>query len=491
MKKTLTKFALATALLVPFAFAAPASAATVWDTTGSYVVGFQLTGDPTVYAHDAVLSQDAFDAVTGSGGYPAGGPYGYAWTITGGTVVDDTISLAMSYTLGAVCDMTMIGTIALDGSMSGTWSDNCGGPRTGTWSTTSGAAVSTSPEVHIFKYVDGVQATAANADSSAFPMLTTFNSSVYGLVTDAPFTLSPTGWAVSDDPYEASYLGGAAGDDYATREVLTTSIVGASCDGSKDFRLIGYSTGGSLAAAEAAGPSATEPSFTNLQSDKYVIVWNSKCVPSVPVITSPSNNMCVTSANQQLIDWTNSTGGVNPITYQYQAFSDSAYTASVYDSGMTLASSQIPTPGTPAGTYYIRVRAQDGNGTLSDWSNGSSNPYKIVVGPDTFTWSQLLSPLNISGKTYNTGSTIPVKVQIKDGCGVGVNKGLPTLTIKDSSSATVSTGPFRFDSSAGQYIFNWSTKVPTMLPTGTYTITVDSLAGVTDPAPTTAAILVK
>ncbi len=141
-----------------------------------------------------------------------------------------------------------------------------------------------SPEVHIFKYIDGVQATAINADNATFPMITTFDSSVYGLNTNVPFTLSPSGWGPNDIAYEASYVGGAVGDDYATNEVTGGAVVGASCADGKPFALVGYTTGDTLIAAEGGVPSLTAPSFTNLQSDKYVIVHNTKC----PVLGSIS-----------------------------------------------------------------------------------------------------------------------------------------------------------------------------------------------------------
>jgi hypothetical protein len=88
------------------------------------------------------LTQNNLGVVTGSGGYPAGGPFVYAWTITSGTVAGNIINLTSDYTLGAIgTTMHMTGTIAPNGSMSGTWDDNYGGPtRTGTWATTSGAA---------------------------------------------------------------------------------------------------------------------------------------------------------------------------------------------------------------------------------------------------------------------------------------------------------------------------------------------------------------
>lgn len=121
-------------------FAAAAAPVGSWDVTGSYDIGFQLTADPTVYTHDADLTQSG-SAVDGVGGYPAGGPYAYEWDVTSGTVSGNTITLTVTYTVGAPGTiMNMTGTIAPNGSMSGTWDDNFGGARTGTWQTSSGAA---------------------------------------------------------------------------------------------------------------------------------------------------------------------------------------------------------------------------------------------------------------------------------------------------------------------------------------------------------------
>ena len=133
------------------------------------------------------------------------------------------------------------------------------------------------PQVHIFKYVDGVLAVDTNINSAVFPMETTFDSPNLGVATNAPFTLSPVGWGPTDSAYEASFVGSNAGANYEADEVLSSAVVGASCDGSHTFSLVGYSTGDTLAAAQAATPSLTNPSFTNLQSDKYVIVFNKTC----------------------------------------------------------------------------------------------------------------------------------------------------------------------------------------------------------------------
>ena len=130
------------AVLMMFAVALPAFAlAPAWDTSGAWVVDFEY--EAAIYQHDMTLAQDGAGALTGGGGYIAGGPHTYEWVIDSGAVDGSTIHLETHYTLGAVCDMTIDGVVAGDGSMSGTWSDNCGAEgatRTGTWTTSSGEA---------------------------------------------------------------------------------------------------------------------------------------------------------------------------------------------------------------------------------------------------------------------------------------------------------------------------------------------------------------
>lgn len=101
-------------------------------------------------------------------------------------------------------------------------------------------------------------------------------------------------------------------------------------------------------------------------------------LPTVPEIVSPANNSIVSSADLVKIDWTDSTGSHLPLSYQYEAYADAGYSSLIYSSGW-LATSEIPTPGTAEGTYYLRVRAKDSEDNLSEWSNGITNLYKIVV----------------------------------------------------------------------------------------------------------------
>lgn len=146
MKKTLTLFLSLSTLVAAFAFAfiLPVLAvAPNWDTTGDYVVSMEYLG--TDYDHDMTLVQDEFGQLTGNGGSPAGANT-YLWTITDGTVAGDSIEFTADYTAtpDAVTPQTTLvvdGTIAGDGTMSGTWSDNyAGDSRSGTWTTATGVA---------------------------------------------------------------------------------------------------------------------------------------------------------------------------------------------------------------------------------------------------------------------------------------------------------------------------------------------------------------
>lgn len=146
MKKIIAKIALAAVLALPFAAGLHAEAATMpgWNVTGNYVINFNYLGSD--YAHDMSLTQDSSGALTGNGGNPAGGTHVYSWVIDSGSVSGNSLTFTAHYTASAdaVTPLTVMnatGTVASDGTLSGTWSDNYqGGSRSGTWSTASGTA---------------------------------------------------------------------------------------------------------------------------------------------------------------------------------------------------------------------------------------------------------------------------------------------------------------------------------------------------------------
>lgn len=89
------------------------------------------------YPHTSILVQDGTSITGGSLNYS-----GWPKTIDSGSVIGNVISIDAYYTNNIVEEFLLDGTIAPDGSMSGTWSDSYWGPlRYGTWESTSGNAV--------------------------------------------------------------------------------------------------------------------------------------------------------------------------------------------------------------------------------------------------------------------------------------------------------------------------------------------------------------
>jgi hypothetical protein len=93
--------------------------------------------------------------------------------------------------------------------------------------------------------------------------------------------------------------------DYTTFEVTDGSVVVPTdsevCPAGK-YRLLGYQSGDSLEAAEGAVTNLTAPVYTDITTDKYVIVINEKC-PNAPE-TSPqcSDDIDNSDSEDSLID---------------------------------------------------------------------------------------------------------------------------------------------------------------------------------------------
>lgn len=102
--------------------------------------------------------------------------------------------------------------------------------------------------------------------------------------------------------------------------------------------------------------------------------------PAQPTHLTPADNATLTTAELTKVDWTDVTDDSAPVTYYYQSSNssttnvDGSFTTPAYTSG-PLAVSEIPTPGTPEGTYYWHVRAVDGEGNSSDWTDA----WKFVI----------------------------------------------------------------------------------------------------------------
>lgn len=115
---------------------------------GDWVLTFVYGG---IWMHDIhIVTMNPDGTFSGTGGYPAGGPYTTTETITG-SIVGDNISIHSVYD-GSSYYYDAIGTIAPDGSMSGTLTTSA--EQVGPWSVPAGAAVCTADMNH-GQYVSG------------------------------------------------------------------------------------------------------------------------------------------------------------------------------------------------------------------------------------------------------------------------------------------------------------------------------------------------
>lgn len=141
IKKIIAGGAISAIMLGTYAVSVLAKVETVpgpWNVSGNWVFDYHYTNGANL--HDMTLVQDENGALTGNGGAFTGNlPYQYPWTVESGQVNGDSFEMTAQYDL-LPCAFTLLGTIAPDGSMSGTWTDNCFGDRNGTWTTTQGAA---------------------------------------------------------------------------------------------------------------------------------------------------------------------------------------------------------------------------------------------------------------------------------------------------------------------------------------------------------------
>ena len=132
--------------------------------------------------------------------------------------------------------------------------------------------------------------------------------------------------------------------------------------------------------------------------------------------------------------------------------------------------------------------------TASQTGNATYNPALSLSQSftSTYAWSNVLQPVNSDGSSiFKLGSTIPVKFRLIDASAAmttlaakiyvaQVSSGVVGTEVEAVSTATADSGNvFRYDSVAGQYIFNLSTKGMTQ---GTWQVRIDLLDGVSHTA---------
>jgi Ca2+-binding RTX toxin-like protein len=163
--------------------------------------------------------------------------------------------------------------------------------------------------VSIVKYIDGTHANATSANSLPFPMGASWAATNIGAGSGS-FTLSTTGFN-NPNPYEATTADMTSGASYSLAEDLSGSNVGASCAEGKPFALVGYTVGDSELDAAGATPTTTPPTLTAITTDKYIIVWNTKCVTSLTLQKTVINDEGGTELDTA---WTLSASGPTPLS---------------------------------------------------------------------------------------------------------------------------------------------------------------------------------
>ena len=247
-------------------------------------------------------------------------------------------------------------------------------------------------DVTIAAFLDGVQATAASANSAAFPMMEKWSdSSIGGSPED--YTLDPNG-TYGGVPYQAvtdpDFQGGT---NYTTHQLNTwkqssakgggtvgNGVVagknGEACSTGAQFVYNGYTTGTSMAVAEAETPvTGSHATFKDNNQNEFVIIWNSHCLtPSDSTwAPNPGKDATVSSAALTQVSWSPVSDSHGTVTYTYEISnsktknSDGSFASPVFQqSGLTTSS--IQTPGTPDGVYYWHVKALDSLGNRTAWS---------------------------------------------------------------------------------------------------------------------------
>jgi hypothetical protein len=105
-----------------------------WNVIGTWKLRFVFGSN---YDHDTWIDVQTDGTFSGTGAYPADGPYTITWVVTG-TIVPMTgaVTLHIEYD-GSSYYVDAVGTIDSNGEMSGTWSNN---DQSGTWFSLEGSA---------------------------------------------------------------------------------------------------------------------------------------------------------------------------------------------------------------------------------------------------------------------------------------------------------------------------------------------------------------
>ncbi len=298
------------------------------------------------------------------------------------------------------------------------------------------APAPTTEKVTIIKYLDNVHATATNANSAVFPFTANYQASnvLGGNAGSDPFDIGPVGNG-TPNAYEAQTIPLATGASYSASENVTgNNVVGATCADGKPFALAGYSSGDTFAQAFAnASSSAVAPAFTNLQSDKVVIVWNKTC----PVVVTPTVKV-------HILKYLNNAEATAASANNYQ-----------FPMSATWMTANLNGGATSTGNYVL------GNG-----HGGAASLY----GADT---SPMSAPANYLTNEVTGGSSNVVASKAECAPGKYVLEGYKVgSSFADAAMAATSTDVALYGITSDQYVLVYNTSCPTKATLTVYKNTV-------------------
>lgn len=281
----------------------------------------------------------------------------------------------------------------------------------------------TSVKVTIVKYLNDVPATAENANNTAFSQHAVYPGG------EGDYNLSPAGFN-NPNPYQATTADMPIGSNYSSTENLNATV-GASCDGLHPYALVGYSTGNTLQEAVTNGsdpntPNQT-PSFTNLTSDKFIVVWNKTCQVTPPTMLKV-HILKYLDGQKATADANSANGYQFPMTATWE-------TANLNGGVQT------------SGNYVLG----NNHGGASDQYGADTSPMQA---PADYTTSEI---------TDNTSQVLPIGAQCVPGKYRLVGYTWSDQSFADAASDTTpSATPPNFTGLASdQYVIVWNEKCPT------------------------------
>lgn len=254
--------------------------------------------------------------------------------------------------------------------------------------------------VTIMKYINGQPATAQNASSTVFSMASSWSDESEGGVGtgSGTYTLNST----SDPVYQAQTSEMGKGASYSTNEVMDANV-GASCSEGKPYAFSGYSTGDSMQSAASSTATTTSPAFTDLQNDKYVIVWNTYCANSGQIggdVEGDNGQLAVTSVEAT------DTSGTADNTYENGWKYTFNITVPTNESGIAMKFSDWT-----AGSNTMPVA---NNMRISSAQASSTSPVTITAA-DTYTTPDLMMVTDLDPTMPGIQVQVLVEVKIPTG----------------------------------------------------------------------------